>query len=147
MKYIGIDYGTKKTGIAISDPLGTMAFPRSVLATSKLLPSVVADIIEEEGIGGVVIGESRDLSGGLNAVAADAQRFVDSLQGVTSTDLEIHYEDERFTTKQARALPSEGKARGDVANTRGGKQKTTLADAQAAALILQSFLDKQQNMR
>lgn len=145
MKYLGIDYGTKKTGIALSDALGTMAFPRDVLLTDKHLPSVIANLIQEEDVESVVIGESRDLSGGLNPVAANARAFIEALQGVMATDLEVHYEDERFTTKQARALPNEGRARGVVARPRSVQKSNAKADAQAAAIILQSFLDKQRN--
>ncbi len=145
MKYIGIDYGTKKTGIAISDPLGSVAFPREVLATDSLLPRVVADIIKNEEVNTIVVGESLNLSGGLNSVADDAREFIRKLRDELGVEILVHYEDERFTTRQARALPNEGKARGDIANK--GRTTTRLqpkADTQAAAIILQTFLDKQQ---
>jgi putative Holliday junction resolvase len=145
MKYIGIDYGTKKTGVAVSDESGTIAFPRQVLPTDKFLPSLVADLIAQESISDVVVGESRSLSGGLNSVAEDTKDFVQALTKIVVADVEVHYEDERFTTKQARALPQEGSTRGNVANKRsGGSSKQ--ADAQAAALILQTFLDKRKNL-
>jgi len=160
MKYIGIDYGTKKTGIAVSDALGSIAFPRDILMTNKLLPNIIADIIAKEEIAGIVIGESKNLQGGLNNVAQDAKDFVEKLKSFVSGTMEIHYEDERFTTKQARTLPNEGMARGNIANNRTlrgsrlrGKNisgrdvfRHRFADAQAAAIILQSFLDKQKNM-
>jgi len=155
MKYIGIDYGTKKTGIAVSDALGSIAFPRDILMTNKLLPNIVADIITEEEIMGIVIGESKDLQGGLNKVAKDAKDFIKKLKSLISDNIKIFYEDERFTTKQARTLPNEGIARGNIANNKilRGKNisgrdvfRYRTADAQAAAIILQSFLDKQKNM-
>ena len=148
MKYIGIDYGTKKTGIAISYALGSLAFPRDVLVTNAQLVTVIADIIKDENITGVVIGESKNLKGGLNKVAVNAQRFGEELQKHIGSTVNIAYEDERFSTRQARMLPSEGFARGIIANKKITKEKknTSRADAQAAAIILQSFLDKQKHV-
>jgi len=147
MKYIGIDYGTKKTGIAISDPLGTLAFPREVLVTDKSLLKTIADLIIAEEIGGVVVGESLNLQGGLNKVAAKAGEFANRLKTFIGSDIKVSFEDERFSTQQARALPNEQMARGTLSNKRKGANKSTgLADAQAAAIILQSFLDKQRHV-
>jgi len=147
MKYIGIDYGTKKTGIAMSDPLGSLAFPREVLATDKLLPSIIADRITQEEVGGVVVGESRNLQGGLNNIAVAVDEFIKILKTFIGDDVEVHLEDERFSTQQARTLPNEQVFRGVLANKRKEVGKSTsLADAQAAAIILQSFLDKQKHM-
>ncbi len=150
MKYIGIDYGTKKVGIAVSNSDGTVAFPRIVLPSDKYLPSIVADIIKDEGVCTAVVGESLSLSGGLNSVASDVQEFVERLKHFTGQELSVHYIDERYTTKLARAIPSEQSARGDVSRTRkSGQQKhkasradNTKVDAHAAAIILQTFLDK-----
>jgi len=147
-KYIGIDYGTKKTGIAVSDTAGTVAFPREVLVTDRHLPERIAEIVTKEDICGIVIGASKNLTGELNAVAQHAQVFAEQLKHLVGDTVQIEYEDERFTTRQARMLPNEHVARGVVANTRktirNGKNR---ADAHAAAIILQSFLDKRKNMR
>ncbi len=146
MKYIGIDYGTKRTGIAISDPLGTVAFPKSVLVTDSLLIKTVANLIKNEEVQEVVIGESLNLYGGLNKVASDAGEFIKRLKESLEFEIRVHYQDERFTTRQARALPNEGRARGNVARrpmANKGQRGSVRADAQAAAIILQTFLDKQ----
>ena len=58
MKYLGIDYGAKRVGIAISDAEGSIAFPRTTLLNDgKMLPQL-AKLIEEEKIGTVVIGDT-----------------------------------------------------------------------------------------
>ncbi len=143
MKYLGIDYGAKKIGLALSDEDGRVAFPHDIILSDGFAPSVVADLVHKEGVGTIVIGESKNLQGSLNEVALSATGFAKDLKKFT--DVKIYFEDERFTTAQARNLPSEGMARGDIANK--GRVSTTndkaMADKHAAALILQSFLDKQ----
>lgn len=124
MKYLGIDYGTKKVGIAVSDALGTLAFPREVLPTDVHLTSALAQMIEKEGIEAVVVGESKDYAGNENAVAAAARTFADELH--TCAAVPIYFEDERLTSVQAQQ-----------------HSRPSLVDAAAAALILQTFLDKQ----
>jgi len=91
------------------------------------------------------------MSGDFNIVDTDIKKFVGTLKGLLNESVEVHYEDERFTTKQARSLPNEGAIRGDVANNKKSRGWTStkvnkLADAQAAAIILQSFLDKFKNL-
>ncbi len=160
MKYLGIDYGTKKTGIAVSDTLGTIAFPRDVLPTNSVLSKHIADLIKKEDIGGIVIGESKNLQGELNSVDVHVKKFTEDLRRFLchkddckdDCNIKIYFEDERFSTKQARNLPNKHVARGPLANKRKmigvfRGRTSKFADAQAAAIILQSFLDKRQNMR
>ena len=147
-KYIGIDYGEKKTGIAISDTLGTVAFPRMVIATQKL-NQYLQELFTEEDIVGIVIGESKDFAGTHNAIHNMVKTFVQTLTRSEALDIPIYYEDERLSTHQATMKPQEGSVRGTIANTRRkacmrGKRQV---DAHAAAVILQSFLDKQKNIR
>ena len=73
MRYLGVDYGSKRIGLALSDEAGMMGFPYSIVPnTPKLLDEVCA-LIAKENIGVVVIGESRSLSGGENPIAKDAR--------------------------------------------------------------------------
>lgn len=131
MKYIGIDYGTKKTGIALSDDAGTMGFPHSTRPTDPRLLDDLALLIKEQGVGAAVIGESRDFSGGENPVAESARVFADDL--ALRTGIPVHFEPETFTTQAARRMPDGSRMEGspDV-------------DASAAALILSSFLERPQ---
>lgn len=130
MRYIGIDYGTKKTGVAISDEEGRMGFPEKVRPTDPRLLDDLLLLIKEKGVEAIVIGESKDFKGEDNAVAEEAHRFAEDLG--TRSDLPIYFEPETLTTQAARRMPDGSRMEGspDV-------------DAQAAALILTSFLERQ----
>ncbi len=124
MKLLGIDYGTKKVGVAISDEMGNFAFPHSVLLNDEQLIPSLTKIIEHEGIGEVVIGESKNYSMGNNPLMQDVSIFKNAL--MESAGVETHLELEILTTQQA-------------TREQGG---TNMTDASAAALILGSFLQK-----
>jgi putative transcription antitermination factor YqgF len=129
MRYIGIDYGTKKTGIALSDEAGSMGFPHGVRPTDPRLLDDLALLMKERGVGAAVFGESKDFSGNDNSVAEEARAFAEDLRARTGA--EIHFEPETLTTQAARRFPDGTRMEGspDV-------------DASAAALILTSFLEK-----
>jgi putative Holliday junction resolvase len=124
MKLLGIDYGTKKVGVAISDEMGNFAFPHSVLLNNKELIPALGAIIEREGIGEVVIGESKNYSMGDNPVMQDVFTFKNTL--METAGVETHLELEILTTQQAEREQG----------------ATNMTDASAAALILGSFLQK-----
>ena len=125
-KIIGIDYGSKKVGIAISDEGGAMAFPKATLANDRaLIPSVVA-LIREENVTAVIVGDSKNADGKDNAIMYDARAFTLELQKVSS--VAVHFEPEFYSSQEARMLT--------------GK---TLVDAEAAAIILNSYLDRKKN--
>ncbi len=130
MRYLGIDYGTKKTGIALSDESGAMGFPHSARPTDARLLDEVISIIKQKQVGAVVFGESTDFEGNRNAVASAALAFAENLHGRTGID--IYFESEAFTTQAARRFPDGTRMEGspDV-------------DASAAALILTSFLERE----
>ena len=75
MRYLGVDYGISKVGLALSDEAGTMGFPHSVITNTPRLASEVCALIKKEGVGAIVIGESRTLAGGENPIARDARAF------------------------------------------------------------------------
>ncbi len=127
MRYLGIDFGTKKVGLALSDEAGTMGFPHGVLPHDERLLGEVLSLVQAQRIGRVVIGDSKDLSGAENAVAKAAQAFGASLE---AHDIPVDYEMEAFSTQEARRDPE-----GNRTNTGG-------LDASAAALILTSYLSR-----
>jgi len=129
MKYIGIDYGTKKTGVALSDDAGTMGFPKGTYLTTPSLVEELITLIREQGVGEAVIGESRDFSGEENSIAEDAKAFAATLG--ERAGIPVHFEPETLTTQAARRFPDGTRMPGspDV-------------DASAAALILTSFLER-----
>ena len=147
MKYLGIDYGTKKIGLALSDEEGRVAFPYDIILNDEFAPSFVADLIYKEGVDEVVMGESKNLGGELNEVANGAVKFARKFQAFSNTP--VNFEDERFSTAQVRNISPEGAPRGEISKKR--RKLTTLAsasfenrwvDGRAAAIMLQSFLDK-----
>ncbi|TSC84501.1 MAG: putative holliday junction resolvase [Parcubacteria group bacterium Gr01-1014_17] len=124
MRYLGIDYGAKRVGMALSDEGGKVAFPHSVLKNDASLLKDVARIVEEQKVELVVIGESKDLEGKENRIARSAARFKKELEAALGKKVE--YEPEFWSSMQAERWQG----------------KTDKLDASAAAIILQSFLDK-----
>lgn len=131
MRYLGIDYGTKKVGLALSDEAGTMGFPHETLTQSARLLDEVVKLMREKGVEAVVMGESRGFGGQENPVAANARAFASSLTAMTG--IAVHFEPETYTTQAARRYPDGSRMEGspDV-------------DASAAALILTSYLERMQ---
>lgn len=126
MKYLGIDFGTKKVGLALSDDAGTMGFPHSVVPNDgRLLASVLA-LIAKENVGAIVMGDSRDYTGKENPVAVLAKAFAKEL--TDDSGLPVYFESEILTSEEARRLPD------------GTRVSQGNVDASAAALILSQYL-------
>lgn len=124
MKYIGIDYGSKRIGVAISDDEGSFAFPKAIVTPDQAVVDITA-ICQEEGIGAIVIGESRASNDALNEIVTAVNAFKAKL--ALATGLPIFFEREGFSTMEAHRYQTEAGSRDDS----------------AAAIILQRFLDKQ----
>ena len=141
MKFLGIDYGTKRIGLAISDENGTLAFPKDILPNDSDTIKKLGEIIEKENITEFVIGESVDFSGKLNALSARIEVFILELQ--ENFKLPIHKQKEFLTSVEARKVGntkqnmSPSQAHSKVKQIKSGR-----IDASAAALILQRYLDK-----
>jgi len=124
MKYLGIDYGTKRVGTAVSDEEGRIAFPHAVLKNDKNLTDTLVALCRERGISEIVIGDSRKLSGEPNTISPEIEKLKNVL--AEETKLPTHYEPEFWSSAQAERFQG----------------KIDKLDASAAAIILQSFLDK-----
>ncbi len=125
MRYLGIDFGSKKIGLAMSDPSGSMAFPHAVWPSDGQFREKLWQLLEKEEVGAVVIGHSLDRDGEPNKIQAAVE---DLMLAITlEVGLPVHLENEQYTTQAAMRLQ--------------GKNSQT--DASAAALILDSFLQKQ----
>jgi putative Holliday junction resolvase len=131
MRYLGVDYGSKKIGLALSDEAGTMGFPHAIWTNSHDLPGKLVDLIRAQNVGAVVIGESRDLAGGDNPIAADAHRLGDLVAKLLQ--IPVHYEMEVFTSVEARRQHDRSEKSRKPANH-------DAIDDSAAALILTSYL-------
>src|ERR1035437_1574732 len=125
MKYLGIDYGEKRVGIAISDVEGRVAFPKMVLENNAELIKKISDFCQEFQVGAIVIGESKDYKGEDNKISPKIISFKRDL--ATGIKLPIFLEPEFMSSMQ-------------VEKNFG---KTEMLDASAAAIILQTFLDKE----
>ncbi len=122
MRYLGIDYGTKRVGLALSDESGFMAFPLAVIKNDAKRNDTIVKYVKEKHVEAIVIGHSVDMKGNKNAAQEGVEALM--LDLTLATGLPIHLEPEWFTT---------------VAATRF-QGKTDLKDASAAALILDSYL-------
>lgn len=129
-RYLGIDCGTQRVGISISDSAGILATPLQVTARSGVVERVVA-LAEEQGIESLVVGLPTGLSGVEGRSAEDARRLGAEL--AAATGLPVVFVDERFTTRIAEdALTKRGMRR---------KKRRETVDMAAATLLLQGFLD------
>ncbi len=136
MRYLGIDYGTKRVGLALSDEGGVMAFPYKVLKNEKTLVDDIHNICGTENVNAIVVGESLDLSGQPNSLMV---KIADLVKGLEKTlGLPVYLQKEFMTTVEARGRA--GKEVNDARKITKGDQAA--ADASAAALILQRYLDK-----
>lgn len=124
MKFLGIDYGAKRVGLAVSDESATFAFPKEVLAQDETLFEKLVSFIEEERIRGVVIGDARAEGGGTNTVTAEADAFAEKL--ATLTTVPVERAREAWSSQEAARFAPPGEKHNDAA---------------AAAIILQRYLD------
>jgi len=131
MRYLGVDYGSSKIGLALSDEAGTMGFPYTIIPNTPRLVDDVCVLIAKENIGVVVIGESRSLSGGENPIAKDARALGEQL--TIRAGIPVFFESEVFTSAEARRAPAK------EIKSRAPKRRADV-DASAAALILTSYL-------
>jgi putative Holliday junction resolvase len=141
MKFLGIDYGTKRIGVAISDENNTLAFPKEIVPNDSNTLDRLGEILKEENVGEIVIGESVDFSGKLNALSARIEVFILELK--EKFNLPIHKQKEFLTSVEARR-GKDGKAglSPSQAHSKVKQIKSGRIDASAAALILQRYLDK-----
>ncbi|HEX2792195.1 MAG TPA: Holliday junction resolvase RuvX [Candidatus Paceibacterota bacterium] len=128
MRYLGIDYGTKRVGVALSDEAGVMGFPHAVMANDRRLMDELAHLIKERAIGAIVVGESLNYQGQENAVMEAARAFAEEL--AARTGAELHFEPEMLTTQEAKR------------DGEGVHHSRRVVDSSAAALILTSFLSR-----
>lgn len=133
MKYLGVDYGTVRVGLALSDEAGTMGFPKGIIPNNGRLFDELCAMIKDEKVGAIVVGESRTLLGEDNPIAKDARALGEKLS--KTTGVPVFYESEVFTSVEARRPPEKQE------KSRSPKQKSRIDDS-AAALILTSYLSR-----
>ena len=141
MKILGIDYGTKRIGVAISDENNRLAFPKEIVPSDINTFKTLGEVIEREKIMEIVVGESVDFSGKLNALSARIDVFILELK--EKFKLPVHKQKEFLTSVEARR-PKDGKAElsRSQAHSKVKAIKRGRVDAKAAAFILQRYLDR-----
>ncbi|MFA6585996.1 MAG: Holliday junction resolvase RuvX [Candidatus Paceibacterota bacterium] len=140
-RFLGIDYGTKRIGVAISDEERVLAFPREIVLNDLNTLDKLGEIIKEENIGEIVVGESVDFSGKLNVLSARIDVFILELKD--KFNLPIHKQKEFLTSVEARkAGDSKKSLNQSQAHSKIKQIKSGRIDASAAALILQRYLDR-----
>jgi len=134
---LGIDFGERRIGLALSDPTGTIAGPLETILrrAGKRVPlRRLEEICREHGVGHLVVGLPLDLDGNETPWCGEVRAMGDELAG--RMEVPVDYVDERYTSKLAeRAVRS-------IGLPKGRREEKGRVDAAAAALILQSWLDR-----
>ncbi|MGY1707177.1 Holliday junction resolvase RuvX [Geodermatophilus sp. SYSU D00697] len=133
---LGIDVGTVRVGVAISDPTGTLASPLETVQRRRDESDLdrIADLVVEHEVTEVIVGEPRHLSGASGASAREARAYSRALAGRIGT-VPVHLVDERLSTVTA--------ASSLRANGLDSRQQRPVIDQAAAVVILQAYLDAQ----
>lgn len=133
-RILGIDYGTRRIGISLSDPLQIIAQPFDTLPNDKRAVDRIRAIVKNEEVDVVVVGMPLNLKGEKALKAQEVERFIEVLRSEISA--EIISWDERFTTTLAhQTMLTMGTKRQERRSDKGR------IDAMAAAILLQSYLD------
>jgi putative Holliday junction resolvase len=139
VRVLGIDYGLRRIGLALSDATGLLANPWKTVARGGDARQAAAAIAREisilqsesDGLVAVVVGYPRRLSGDRNEQTSVVETFVEQLRH--SVDVPIVFEDERLTSWEADTLLA--------GRERDWRKRKPMLDAMAAAVILQNYLD------
>jgi putative holliday junction resolvase len=130
-RVLGLDHGSRRVGVAVSDALRITAQPLEVVPRTRAI-NRVKEIVDEYGIAEIVVGLPTSLNGNEGPPAAAARAFGDEI--ALATGMEVAYVDERFTTVTAEKVMLEAGAKRQV--------RRDSLDKVAAAIILQTFLDR-----
>lgn len=133
-RILGIDHGTVRIGLALSDELGMVAHP---LATLEVVPEVgeaIADIVRQKRVTEVVLGLPLRMDGERGSAAERVEKFAERLRKVLPREIPVHLVDERLSSQAAeRSLGFE--------NKRLSPEEKKLVDRVAAVAILQDFIN------
>jgi putative Holliday junction resolvase len=132
MRYLAIDYGAKRTGVAICDPSETIVSPLEVIEDQKDLLDRIVQLVETEDVGAIVLGLPLNMDDSVGPQAELAFQFAEQLKSCLS--IPIHFQDERLTSFAA------DQKSGHLKSARKDKRKPL--DAVAAAQILEAFLER-----
>lgn len=123
MKILGIDYGLKRVGIAISNEEQSFVFPKTVLENNSQLVTKILEIVKQENISRIVLGESKNYKMEDNKIMKQINNFKEKLE---SENIEVIFHPEFMSSVQVEKIMGE---------------KNKMIDASAATIILQDYLD------
>lgn len=129
---LGIDPGSRRLGVAVSDPAGLVALPLEVVSREggQDLARIV-ELVRERKVTEIVVGLPKLLDGTEGTAAGEARAFASDLRKIV--DLPVNFVDERLTTVQANRSLDEGEV--------PSRRRRKVVDKVAAAVLLQSYLD------
>tara|TARA_B100000035_G_scaffold205479_1_gene175694 strand:- start:1364 stop:1795 length:432 start_codon:yes stop_codon:yes gene_type:complete len=133
-KYIGIDYGKKRTGISISDYEKIISFPLETVETINLL-NFLKDLIKKEKIEKIIIGKPLKLNNNIHLIENE---IVDLIKSINKSfpNITIHRVDERFTSKISKKILNQLETKKKI------RTNKSIIDKISASLILESYLIK-----
>ena len=132
-RVLGVDYGSRRVGLAVSDPLRVVTRGLGVVANAPDLPAAIAARAREEGVVLIVVGMPYAPDGGAGAKGEEVSRFIAALR--EQTDLPVATWDESFTSAGARQAFIDGGMK------KGKRREKGRVDEMAARLLLQEFLE------
>ena len=136
MRFLGIDYGTKRIGVAVSDENIILAFPKGILPNDLNIFKNLEEILKTENVSEIVVGESVDFKGQENVVSKEIEIFISELKN--KFNLPVHKQKEFLTSVEDRGEGGKEKNNDRKIKREGSKK----IDDSAAALILQRYLDR-----
>ena len=137
MVIISVDYGDKRTGIAVCDKLEMLASPVCVITewNQEVLAKRIVEIANEKKAEQIVVGLPKNMDGSMGFRSEACQALGTLIQSLT--EIPVVYWDERLTTVSAHRILSENNVR--------GKKRKNVVDAVAADIILQDYIDSRKN--
>ena len=133
-KYIGIDYGKKRTGISISDYDKIISFPLETVETTNLI-NFLKDLTKKEKIEKIIIGKPLKLNSKIHALENEIVDFIESIN-IAFPNISIHRVDERFTSKISNKILNQ------LETKKKTRMDKSIIDKISASLILESYLIK-----
>jgi len=131
---LGIDYGKKRTGIAVTDPLETIASSFRTVETNLLI-DFLREFIRKNDTDSIVIGLPRQKDYSFSDIENEIQIFISKLKKILPK-IKIFRQDERYTSKIAKKIISQATSKKSL------REKKELVDSVSATIILQSYLEK-----
>jgi putative Holliday junction resolvase len=129
MKILGVDYGDKRMGVAISDEIGLLAHPLTTIADRNL--NMLLDVIKENQIEAVVVGKPLNMNGTYSSKTREVLNFINELKKIVN--IPVHEWDERLSTKEAERFL--------IGFDLSRKKRKGILDKSSARIILQGYLD------